>query len=689
MAQTEKGIVYPDDYSKVADVPADMQAMAESIDDIIGTMEEDVNEELENRVEKEEGKGLSSNDFDDIYKENVDDNTEARHAHSNKSILDLMTAYYTAEEKEKLEDLENYDDTALKGRVSTAEGKIEDIEAEQTTQNTAITNNENNIEDLQVENARLKQTLVTTTGTGENITLNKTAELDFVIPPLPEGNTKQNTTEGKNLFNKNSSPLLLGSTVEPLSTGIRVSQSDPGTWRGVIYPLIDVSDYVGKVVRANTKVSVNGSNQPYVGLVLCDSAGGNRTSLYSTTSTGNVSIQATIPTLGASTYLGLSVDSNSNGTGVAGSYCDYQDLIITIDNSDMTYEEYTGRQVSPNPSYEQEVQVVKGDVEVLIQNKNLFNTEWEQGYINTNGENENSSDFIRTKDYIYFEPEQKYAIQRSIATAYTNVRGYDKNKRFVGTGSNVIVSYSGGADNPMQASVTTCVIATKPGVYYLRFNDASNNLLTEYMMVKGDQSSDYTPHKEQILPLTLGDIELCKIGDCKDYFYKNSGKWYWHKETGKLVLDGSENEWSKSTTTEVDRFVYNTDLYVNNANSKCNYFIKSGITTTIGRWYNNANVQVGFSFTEYGTTTLEQWKEWVSTHNLILVQPLVTPIDIEITDTTLINQLEAINNAISYYEQTNISGTSSGISPLFDVEAYQSTKLLLENALDRLELLES
>ena len=100
-------------------------------------------------------------------------------------------------------------------------------------------------------------------------------------------------------------------------------------------------------------------------------------------------------------------------------------------------------------------------------------------------------------------------------------------------------------------------------------------------------------------------------------------------------------------------------------------------------------MQVGFSFTEYGTTTLEEWKEWLSTHNLILVQPLVTPTNTEITDTTLISQLEAIYNAISYYEQTNISGTSSGINPLFDVEAYQSTKLLLENALDRLELLES
>ena len=35
MSRTQKGIIYPDNYSDVADIPAAMKDMAESIDDII------------------------------------------------------------------------------------------------------------------------------------------------------------------------------------------------------------------------------------------------------------------------------------------------------------------------------------------------------------------------------------------------------------------------------------------------------------------------------------------------------------------------------------------------------------------------------------------------------------------------------------------------------------------------------
>lgn len=48
---------------------------------------------LENgKVDKVTGKGLSSNDFTNNYKDNVDGNTSARHSHSNKSVLDNITS---------------------------------------------------------------------------------------------------------------------------------------------------------------------------------------------------------------------------------------------------------------------------------------------------------------------------------------------------------------------------------------------------------------------------------------------------------------------------------------------------------------------------------------------------------------------------------------------------------------------
>ncbi len=65
-----------------------------------------LNTAITNKVDKVAGKGLSTNDFTDENKTALETNTSARHTHSNKSILDLTTASYTTEEKNKLSGIE-------------------------------------------------------------------------------------------------------------------------------------------------------------------------------------------------------------------------------------------------------------------------------------------------------------------------------------------------------------------------------------------------------------------------------------------------------------------------------------------------------------------------------------------------------------------------------------------------------
>jgi hypothetical protein len=50
-----------------------------------------VTQALNNKVNKETGKGLSSNDFTDEYKGKIDNATNTSHTHSNKTILDTFT----------------------------------------------------------------------------------------------------------------------------------------------------------------------------------------------------------------------------------------------------------------------------------------------------------------------------------------------------------------------------------------------------------------------------------------------------------------------------------------------------------------------------------------------------------------------------------------------------------------------
>lgn len=82
----------------------------------------------------EEGKGLSSNDFTNEDKEKLDslqnyDDTELREAVANKvdkkEGFDLSEQNYTLEEKQKLASLENYNDTEIKQEISNLDTEVD------------------------------------------------------------------------------------------------------------------------------------------------------------------------------------------------------------------------------------------------------------------------------------------------------------------------------------------------------------------------------------------------------------------------------------------------------------------------------------------------------------------------------------------------------------------------------------
>lgn len=159
MATTNKGIYYSNDYSNMADVPEDMKKIAESVDTVVGNLDT-------NKVDKVDGKGLSTNDF-------------------------------TNEDKEKLDGLENYDDTEI-----TQE--IEDIQEEQAKQN-------EDIEDLKQINAKQDDLIQKLKDNSINVTTEEATQLyvtDASTVPAKlyvRGNHEQKTREGYNLANYNDS----------------------------------------------------------------------------------------------------------------------------------------------------------------------------------------------------------------------------------------------------------------------------------------------------------------------------------------------------------------------------------------------------------------------------------------------------------------------------------------------------
>ena len=179
---------------------------------------------------------------------------------------------------------------------------------------------------------------------------------------------------------------------------------------------------------------------------------------------------------------------------------------------------------------------------------------------------------------------------------------------------------------------------------------------TDLQMEIGSTAHSYTPYGKA--------IELCKIGDYQDSIVKDNGKWYLNKQIGKVVLNGSES-WAKSSNTNVNRYYIpgtfiNTILNVNTIDLISDYF--TCITPTQSDAYNvglsklnNTSIMANFSLSDTSFDTLQKFKTWLSTHNTELYYVLATPTYTEITDSTLISQLEALKEAESYSGQTNIS----------------------------------
>jgi hypothetical protein len=175
----------------------------------------------------------------------------------------------------------------------------------------------------------------------------------------------------------------------------------------------------------------------------------------------------------------------------------------------------------------------------------------------------------------------------------------------------------------------------------------------------------YEPYQGATYTVDLGSTEFCKIGTYQDYIYKSGADWYVHKETCKVVLDGSSDEdWSITNSGTVNyfyRYHYLSGMKTPADGSLSNILIRTGI--------NSSNTNQGFDYVasgelriRYGAQkTTTEWKSFLSTTPMLLYYPLDNSTDIQITDATLISQLDAIHEWLTRY---GYDATVSGNLPL-------------------------
>ena len=505
------------------------------------------------------------------------------------------------------------------------------------------------------------------TGEGTSISLNNTLEGKMKIDL--KGNTSQESTTGKNKL-----PL---------------PQNDTTTINGITY----------KVDREKGTITANGTATANANLLLlktyntneedyfvsgCPSGGGNST--YTIYTQGNNDNGNGVIVNTSNGYIGVRVYRGYTANNVV-----FYPM-LEKGSSKTTFEKYTGGNPAPNPDYPQDIHVVSGDNSIVVCGKNLFNS----AKLNhlAFATRSNIEILISANTYIGYalpcNEGEVYSISR-LATTNSRFRVMFSSEEpaqdvpiFGGTGN--VSTY----DNALKIEN----IVVPSGAKYMNiYLSNAGETIPPIQIEKGNQATTYEPYKGASYPISLGDIELCKIGTYQDKIFKNTPNttdynselednvWYVKKEIGKVVFDGTQT-WQKRTdipnltNTSCFRSDYSTNVskdMTSNTPQISNLFECLNNTNDIEHLrYTNIQYyrfQLFINKSRLSSDDETGLNNFLSSNNMIVYYVLATPTITEITDSTLLSQLEALKKTTSYDGQTNISQNNNDLASILNATA--------------------
>lgn len=250
---------------------------------------------------------------------------------------------------------------------------------------------------------------------------------------------------------------------------------------------------------------------------------------------------------------------------------------------------------------------------------------------------------------------------------------------------------------------------------YLGLERTYDNYIVGLQLEEGT-ATPYEPYREEEYELSLGTMELCKIGDAEDFFFKNTtdnpyynselveNGWYKYGAIRRYDTIDSESSIEITSTFYRIRVKYRSQLHdmPSDANVIAATFSRCDVVGTssekpqvsvrynygwggIAALYNAASRQL------IGEKTKAELLEWFNNNEIlyIVINPTYDYIDYtQITDTTLISQLEEISKFKCYYGVNHIWSETGEIDANLILNYYKSNKLRLDNIEARLELLE-
>lgn len=326
--------------------------------------------------------------------------------------------------------------------------------------------------------------------------------------------------------------------------------------------------------------------------------------------------------------------------------------VKTLDN--FVYEPFTGGQPSPSPDYPSPIESIT-EISVTVTGKNLFdkdNATTQVGYFRPDGAINNGGDSTITTSYTSILPNTDMTIS---GLTLEWICFYDKNKNFIERVSGTLKTFNKNA-------------------YYIRIQAPTKVFDLSKIQLEKGQATDYEQYKSNSLTIDLQGNELCSLPNgTKDELVVENGIAKIIKRIGKVVLDGSETWYMDKELTNTVRF-YTSEILTNKAKNAqpilSNYFITATSVNNINNDDNESayvlnTTQPAIRINKSIANTLTTFKNWLSTHNTQLDYELATPIEIEITDPTLLAQLNALEQ-ITQYKHTYITITGDDLTPEAD-----------------------
>lgn len=363
--------------------------------------------------------------------------------------------------------------------------------------------------------------------------------------------------------------------------------------------------------------------------------------------------------------------------GGSGTYTTFAGTSLNISNTlqakikNIALEGNTSQDGTPTPDTPIPIKVVTGENAIIVCGSNLFDyTKHSALTLDSNGRITTTKYYTQDNTVVYkLKPNTKYTF------SFRN-----SNMGFSNYGFSMTVNGTWVQTNTGKYTVTS----DSNGEFAIKLGADSYNTIgraSAYIQLEeGTTPTSYKPYQSQNYPLSLGNIELAKIENYKDYIFKNVtgspyynaelelNSWYKYNAIRKRIFDGSE-DWGfqNSSNTPTPRTVLKLNIgnYIA-GKYYSNYFIYDNQTSNrivINNmptlYLSLDNTVANIEGSDGNSTRVQKIKSWLSTHNTIIIYPLATPTYEKITNTTLIQQLENINNARSYKDTTIIECTSA------------------------------